>query len=128
MTKIFRPDQKAGGASSEPSVFERRKHSRHRYMCGIEIILDDGNSYLTVYRATTFEISEGGLSAATPNFLPLGLNVELSPVLGHKVKAIVRRKIGAMYGFEFVDLTDQQQLQIRDLCKGLPLFQTVSEI
>lgn len=97
-------------------------------MTGIEIILDEGSNYLTVYRATTFEISEGGLSAATPNFLHIGLNVELSPVLGHKVKAVVRRKVGAMYGFEFLELSSEQQSQIRDLCTGLPLFQTVSEI
>jgi hypothetical protein len=48
----------------------------------------------------SFEISLGGISAATPNVLFMGERVELYPVMGFRVRAIVRRKNGAMYGFE----------------------------
>jgi len=48
------------------SDIERRKFPPHRYMCEIEISLDENKGYLTVYSATTFEVSEGGPSAALP--------------------------------------------------------------
>lgn len=76
----------------------------------------------------TFEISEGGLSAATLGHLRVGMEVELSPVLDFKVKAIVRRKLGSMYGFEFMSLGEQQRSRIRNLCKELPLFQSTADV
>jgi len=76
----------------------------------------------------TFEISEGGLSAATPNILRIGEVVELNPVLGYRLKAIVRRKHGAMYGFEFLWLTEEQKASIRAKCQSLPAFRSLLDV
>jgi len=78
--------------------------------------------------ATSFEISESGMSVATPNYLNVGEVVELFPIVGSWVKAIVRRKVRAMYGFEFLGLTEGQTKQLRELCEGLPLFTSMADI
>jgi hypothetical protein len=67
----------------------------------------------------SFEISLGGMSAATPNVLFMGERVELYPVM---------RKNGAMYGFEFVDLDEQQKAKINKTCEGLPEFQSMVDV
>jgi PilZ domain len=109
----------------EPSnpVQERRKHPRHRYIERLYIGKADG----TWFTAMTYEISAGGLSAATPTNLAVGEKVSLSPVVNKRVEAIVRRKSGAMYGFEFLGLTVQLEEKVRKLCESLPLFQTLIE-
>jgi hypothetical protein len=48
----------------------------------------------------SFEISGGGLSAATSGYLEVGEQVLLFPVLRTRVRATVRRRNGSMYGFE----------------------------
>jgi hypothetical protein len=80
------------------------------------------------YQAMRFEISLGRMSAATPNVLFVGERVELYPVMGFRAKAVVRRKNGAMYGFEFVDLDGQQQAKIGKTCEGLPEFQSMIDV
>jgi PilZ domain len=101
---------------------ERRKHPRHRYIERLYIGRRDG----LWYTAMTFEISAGGLSAATTADLQMGEVVKLSPVVEKRVDAIVRRKRGAMYGFEFLELTPRVEDQIRKVCERLPLFQTLT--
>jgi hypothetical protein len=107
-----------------PSGVERRRHTRHRLGQPIQIWLHDGRAY----PAMAFEMSESGLSAATTNHLRVGEKVDLSPVAKYRVSAIVRRKTGSMYGFEFVELNEGQQKGIRDLCKDLPLFRSMLDI
>jgi hypothetical protein len=46
--------------------------------------------------AMTYEISAGGLSAATPPNLSVGEKVSLSPIVKKRVEAVVRRKNGSM--------------------------------
>src|SRR5690242_13099278 len=96
-------------------AIERRRHTRHRLGQPIQVWLEDG----CAYPAMGFEMSESGLSAATTNLLLVGEKVDLSPVATYRVSAIVRRRTGFMYGFEFVELTEKQQKGIRDLCKDL---------
>jgi hypothetical protein len=60
------------------------------------------------------------MSAATINHLHVGDKVDLSPVAGYRVHAIVRRRTGSMYGFEFAALTEKQQNHMREMCKDLP--------
>jgi hypothetical protein len=103
---------------------ERRRHTRHRYIERIYIGKRDG----TWFTAMTFEISVGGLSVATTVALEVGETVNLSPVVGKRVEAIVRRKQGAMYGFEFVELTPKIVEQIQKLCETLPLFQSMIDV
>ena len=75
-----------------------------------------------------FEMSESGMSAATTSDLYVGGEVDLSPVATYRVSAIVRRKTGSMYGFQFVELTKKQQKGIREMCKDLPLFRNMLDI
>lgn len=103
---------------------ECRRHTRHRLGQPIQIWLEDGRAYA----AMAFEVSESGMSAATINPLNVGDKVDLSPVAGYRVRAIVRRRTGSMYGFEFVELTEKQQTHIRELCKNLPLFRSMLDI
>jgi c-di-GMP-binding flagellar brake protein YcgR len=103
---------------------ERRQHSRYRYIERLYIGRQDG----MWYSAMTYEISAGGLSAATTADLTVGERVKLSPVMEKRLEAIVRRKQGAMYGFEFVELAPQIEDQIRKLCERLPLFQGLVDV
>jgi hypothetical protein len=102
---------------------KKRRYSRHRYLSEIHICREAG----VAYDAMTFEISEGGLSAATSQILPIGEAVLLYPVLGYRLAAIIKSKEGAMYGFEFVGLSDQQRETIRAKCQSLPLFVSLND-
>jgi hypothetical protein len=55
----------------------------------------------------------------------VGEKVSLSPVVDKRVAAMVRRKNGAMYGFEFFDLPPQIEAKIVKRCDSLPLFQSL---
>jgi c-di-GMP-binding flagellar brake protein YcgR len=67
------------------------------------------------------EISEGGMSAMSSTPLNVGETVELEPVEGGRVSAVVRHKLGQMYGFEFVELSAEQARRIAENCKKFPL-------
>jgi hypothetical protein len=70
----------------------------------------------------TYEIRVGGLSAATTVILVFGEKVKLSPAVNQHAGAILRRKQGALYGFEFFGLTAENETRILELCEGLRLF------
>ena len=106
------------------TVRSGRRHTRHRLGQPIQIWLEDGRAFA----AMAFEMSEGGMSASTINALQVGDKVDLSPVAGYRVHAIVRRSTGSMYGFQFVGLTEQQQNHIRKTSKDLPLFRSLLDI
>ncbi len=103
---------------------ERRKHPRHRYIERLYVGKKDG----MWFTAMTYEISVAGLSAATTTELKIGEKVRLSPVADKRVEAIVRRKQGAMYGFEFIGITPQIEAHLVKLCEGLPLFQSLIDV
>ena len=88
-----------------PTSIERRRHTRHRLGQPIQVWLEDGRGY----PGMAFEMSESGMCAATTSDLRVGDKGDLSPVATYRVSAIVRRKTGSMYGFEFVELTEKQQ-------------------
>ena len=113
----------AGATKAAQESANRRRFTRHRFNAPVEIRREKG---LDV-DAMMFELSEGGMSAATPNILAVGEKVEVRTVAGQTVKAIVRRKHGAMYGFEFVGIHDEMREKIRNICRGLPLFQSILE-
>lgn len=62
----------ADAPGGTPSPIERRRHTRHRYAAEVEIHREQG---IDDVDAMTFEISEGGMSAATPNILAIGERV-----------------------------------------------------
>jgi c-di-GMP-binding flagellar brake protein YcgR len=111
-------------ASAAPGGIERRKHSRHRFIVDLNISSENGTSM----HGMSFEIGAGGMSAATAGRLEVGEQVLLYPVIRARVKAIVRRKNGSMYGFEFLVPTAEFQEKIVALCQTLPLFQTMADI
>jgi len=102
---------------------ERRRHARYRLQEPVLIRRNDGSSYQT----TTSEISISGLSAATTGVLRAGEEVRLSPVVGEQVSAIVRRKVGRMYGFEFTSVPPKVEEEIHILCRGLVPFRGLSD-
>jgi c-di-GMP-binding flagellar brake protein YcgR len=107
-----------------PSGEERRRYSRHRMIGRLFIVLKDG----TTKDATSFEISVGGISAATTHPLKVGEQVTLWPVVSERVAAVIRRNSGTMYGFEFIGLKPEIRERIQEICKKLPPFQTMLDL
>jgi c-di-GMP-binding flagellar brake protein YcgR len=103
---------------------EGRRHTRHQLIDDLTITTENG----LPLHGTSFEISAGGMSAATVRKLRVGEHVHLSPVVGERVKAVVRRNRGAMYGFEFTELPEHLRERITARCGGLPLFRTISDM
>ena len=101
-----------------------RRHTRHQSIDDLTIATENG----LPLHGTSFEISAGGMSAATIGKLRVGELVHLSPVVGERVKAVVRRNLGAMYGFEFTELPGHLRERIVALCQDLPLFRTISDM
>ena len=81
----------------------------------------------TWFTAMTYEIS-GWPFRRHHDPLEVGEAVNLSPVVGKRVEAIVRRKQGAICGFEFVGLGPKIVEQIQKLCEALPLFQSMIDV
>jgi hypothetical protein len=52
----------------------------------------------------------------------VGDTVQLEPVAPGTISAQIRRQIGRVYGFEFLQLTKEQASKIQDDCRRLPLY------
>ena len=111
---------KTDTASSEasPSVPDRRRRDRYRFSAPITVH-PNGCSAI---RGISLEISESGMSALVGDVLVVGDTVELEPVAGGRVSALVRRQSGRIYGFEFLNLTPAQIQRIAEACKSLPKY------
>lgn len=59
------------------------------------------------------------MSAVASGVLKVGETVELEPVAAGKVRARVRHKLGALYGFEFVGPSEEQARPIAEDCQKL---------
>jgi hypothetical protein len=101
-------------------VSERRRFRRYHYSAPVSIRGSDG----VEARGMSMEISEGGISLLATATLSLGDRVELEPIGGEPAKAILRRIVGKLYGFEFLELNSLQLKRIRRACKLLPPFQS----
>jgi PilZ domain len=101
-----------------PPIVDRRQSRRYRHSAPITVWLPDRSAV----PAMSIEISESGLSACLNPPLAVGEKAELEPVGGGRVSAIVRRTTGRVNGFEFLNLTSEQLLQVRTLCARLPMF------
>jgi len=107
------------GAQNVPEVpHDRRRHPRHRLSVPLTIRGADG----AVSRGISVEISTSGLSAIVAEPLQLDDTVELEPISAVNVLALVKRRIGKIYGFEFLELTAEQTQRIVDRCKSLPRY------
>jgi hypothetical protein len=104
-----------------PSIPDRRRHARYRFSAPITVHSKNGSSAI---RGMSLEISESGMSALISDELMVGDTVELDPVIGSRVSALVRRHHGKIYGFEFLNLTKAQIRAIAKECKMLPIYQS----
>jgi hypothetical protein len=109
-----------GIAGVTPHVAERRRFRRYHYAAPVAIRCSDG----VEVRGMSMEISEGGMSLLATASLKVGDLVELEPIGGEPAKAILRRIVGKLYGFEFLGLNSLQLKRIRRMCKMLPPFQS----
>ena len=117
-------ENSAAQASTAQGFAEKRRFSRHQLIDRVYIKKKDGAQE----QGTSFEISAGGMCAATTAKFAIGEEVELSPVAGARVRATVRRNQGAMYGFEFRGISEELQQKILEQCKKLPLFRSTVNI
>jgi hypothetical protein len=67
------------------------------------------------------EIGEGGFGAAVSASLEVGNRMVVTPIGYNAMLAVVRWIRGRAYGFEFLELSSEQQQRIRDHCRKLPL-------
>jgi hypothetical protein len=105
-----------------PLTEDRRRHPRYRYSAPVTVRCADGSERA----AMSLEMSESGMSLLLPGTLQVGEEVQLEPIVGAKVTALVRHQVGKVHGFEFVNLTDGQVRQIRANCTMLPVFRAKS--
>jgi hypothetical protein len=107
-------------SNKAPEPFpDRRRHPRYHFSVPITIHAANG----VAIPGITIEISESGLSAITANPLKITDTVELEPIAGGKVPAVVQRNVGRLYGFEFLNLTAEQIQRINESCKKLARYQ-----
>jgi PilZ domain len=92
---------------------ERRHRPRYRFSAPMKISGADG----VVITGISVEMSESGISVMVGGVLKVGERVELEPVAGGKASALVRHKLGQLYGFEFVELRPEHARRIAEICK-----------
>jgi hypothetical protein len=108
----------AHDGNSDKGLVDRRKHPRYRWCTPITVQSVSGDTY----PAITMEISESGLSALVPVQFEAGEKVILNPIGGRAAAAVLRRYVGKVCGFEFVDLSAEQLDFLRERCQRLPRF------
>jgi PilZ domain len=101
---------------------DRRRHPRYRFSEPIKICSTDG----VVISGIGIEFSESGMSAITAESLKVDDIVKIELIGGGTMLAVVRRNIGRISGFEFLNVTAEQGQRIRDSCKVLPLYRDTS--
>ena len=104
--------------NSSNTFVDRRRHSRYRFSVPITIHAS-GN---IVISGIGIEISESGMSAITADSVKINDTVKIEPIAGGSVLALVRRNIGKISGFEFLNLTAEQARRIKESCRLLPLY------
>lgn len=81
------------------------------------LALDDGAVGHVVFSGESSDLSEGGMGGILDGDLPTGRVVHLQIALGSELavgmRAAVRYRVGAQYGFQFIDLTPAQRQSIR---------------
>jgi hypothetical protein len=70
------------------------------------------------------ELSQSGMSAMVQGALRPGDVVRLQPVTGVTTAAVVRHKLGMLYGFEFLELAGEQAGKIAERCRECEPWRT----
>jgi hypothetical protein len=97
--------------SADP--IDRRRSLRYRFSEPMKVCRSNG----ACLDGITVEISESGMSAMVQGALRPGDVVRLQPVTGVITAAVVRHKLGMLYGFEFLDLAREQVGKIAERCR-----------
>jgi hypothetical protein len=104
--------------NSEAVLHERRREPRYRLCMPITLLLSEGKAFCGL----TIEMSVLGFSAAVGTQLEIGTAVYVRPIAGAEARAKVRRRIGRIHGFEFVDLSPQQWNKLREFLSTRQLY------
>jgi c-di-GMP-binding flagellar brake protein YcgR len=96
---------------------DRRKHTRYQLSVPIQLSMTDRQSI----QGLTIEISEGGFGATISASLEVGDRVAATLIGYNAILSVVRWIRGRAYGFEFLELSLDQQQRIRGRCRKLPL-------
>jgi hypothetical protein len=107
-----------GGERPTSEGHNRRRHARYRFSEPITLRIWPNS----VKSGMTLEISASGTSIMTAAALNVGETVELESIAGGKLLAAVRHRTGSVFGFEFLNLTEEQTRKISEACKALPLY------
>jgi PilZ domain len=94
---------------------ERRRRPRYLFSTAMTIRSAAGLAMPGI----SVEISEKGMSAMVSGSLKLGDRVELASPAAGQISALVRHKLGQLYGFEFIDLSPERARSIMQTCKNL---------
>lgn len=104
----------ANPVSSKTAEFtDPRRHPRYRFSEPMKVCCQDG----TCLEGISVEISQSGMSAMIRGNLAPGDVVRLQPVAGVDTGAVVRHKLGMLYGFEFSELAGEQAGKIAERCR-----------
>ncbi len=106
------PSSASRGATTADSSLHRR-HPRYRFSEPIKVCCKDGSCFDGI----SVEISQKGMSAIIQGPLAPGDVVRLQPVTGVVAEAVVRHKLGMLYGFEFLELARDEAGKIADRCR-----------
>jgi hypothetical protein len=98
-------------------IDDRRKHTRYQLSVPVQLSMTDR----PIIQGLTTEISEGGFGATVSTLLEVGHRVFVTPIGHNAMLAVVKWIRGRAYGFEFLELSSEQQQMIRDRCRTLPL-------
>lgn len=100
-------------ASKSVDLTDRRRHSRYRFSEPMKVCRQDG----ACLDGISVELSQSGMSAMIRGTLTPGDVVRLQPVSGVTTAAVVRHKLGMLYGFEFLGLAIDQAAKIAERCR-----------
>jgi c-di-GMP-binding flagellar brake protein YcgR len=108
----------------QPNPAGRRRFPRYR--TDLHRVVRDGHG--RSLRGLCFVISEGGLGAVLYEAIPVGTMVRLcfdlpNPPTLMRISAMVRNQLNDKYGFEFLSLSVDQRLSLRQFCHQLALHQ-----
>ena len=104
-------DTRSGAKTAD--LADRRRHLRYRFSEPMKVCRQDGASF----EGISVEISQSGMSAMIQGPLKPGEVVRLQPVTGVVTAAVVRHKLGMLYGFEFLELAHEQAVKIAERCR-----------
>jgi hypothetical protein len=103
----------ASDSAKSGDPIDRRRHPRYRFSEPMKVCRPDG----ACLDGVSVELSQSGMSAMIRGSLAPGDVVRLQPVTGVDTAAVVRHKLGMLYGFEFLELANEQAGKIAERCR-----------